>query len=145
MGPTIDPWGNPNMSPKSLICISVTMELPRCGTVKFIGCFFIMLKTNWSRKISDLYFCYQGIAQMWYSQVYRVLFIMLKTNWSRTILPYYSDKRKQLLKMTFLINEQTVSVIHVHWHQCNIMMSWLKYLSAGWVFLLQTPNGTRIC
>ena len=29
------------------------------------------------------------------------------------------------------------AVCHVHWHQCNIMMSWLKYLSAGWVFLLQ--------
>ena len=36
-------------------------------------------------------------------------------------------------------------VCHVHWYQCNITMSWLKYLSAGWVFLLQTWNGSRIC
>ena len=35
-------------------------------------------------------------------------------------------------------------VCHVHWHQCNIGMSWLKYLSAGWVFLLQTWNTSRI-
>ena len=35
-------------------------------------------------------------------------------------------------------------VCYVHWHQCNIIMSWLKYLSAGWVFLLQTWNGSRI-
>ena len=36
-------------------------------------------------------------------------------------------------------------VCHVHWHQCNIMMSWLnRYLSAGCVFLLQTRNGSRI-
>ena len=32
-------------------------------------------------------------------------------------------------------------VCHLHWHQCNIIMiSWLKYLSAGWVFLFQTPK-----
>ena len=35
-------------------------------------------------------------------------------------------------------------VLHVHWHQCNIIISWLRYLSAGWVFLLQTRNGIRI-
>ena len=29
------------------------------------------------------------------------------------ILPY-SDKRKQLLKMTFLVNEQNVSVMYIH-------------------------------
>ena len=34
--------------------------------------------------------------------------------------------------------------VHVHWHQCNNIMSWLEYLSAGWVFLLQTRNGSRI-
>ena len=31
-------------------------------------------------------------------------------------------------------------VCHLHWHQCTIMMSWLKYLSAGWVFLLKTQS-----
>ena len=36
-------------------------------------------------------------------------------------------------------------VCHVHWRQCNIILSWLKYLSAGWVFLLQTQNGSRMC
>ena len=36
-------------------------------------------------------------------------------------------------------------VCHLHWHQCNIGMSWLRYLSAGWVFLLQTWNTSRIC
>ena len=36
-------------------------------------------------------------------------------------------------------------VCQVHWHQCNIIISWLKYLSAGLEFLLQTWNGSRIC
>ena len=35
-------------------------------------------------------------------------------------------------------------VCHVHWHQCNIIIFWLKYLSSGWVFLLQTWNGSRM-
>ena len=40
---------------------------------------------------------------------------------STNILPY-SDKRKQLLKMTFLVNEQNGSVMYnvrLHSHQCN--------------------------
>ena len=36
-------------------------------------------------------------------------------------------------------------VCHVHWHECNIIMSWLKYLSAGWVFLLKIRTGNRTC
>ena len=36
-------------------------------------------------------------------------------------------------------------ICYVHWHQCNIMMSWLKYLSAGRVFLLPTRNGSKTC
>ena len=36
-------------------------------------------------------------------------------------------------------------VCHLHWHQCNIVMPRLKYLSAGWVFLLQTRIESRMC
>ena len=36
-------------------------------------------------------------------------------------------------------------VCHAHWHQCIIIISWPKYLSAGWMFLLQTWNGSIIC
>ena len=52
------------------------------------------------------------------------------------ILPY-SDKRKQLLKVTFLVNEQNLFVMIVHWHyRCNIIILWLQYLSGVWVSLL---------
>ena len=32
---------------------------------------------------------------------------------------------------------------HLHWHQCHITMSWLEYLSAGWLFLLKTQHESR--
>ena len=49
--------------------------------------------------------------------------------WKVTILPYF-DKRKQLLKMSFLVNLWAKCVCHLHWHQCNLSL-WLKYFSAG--------------
>ena len=36
-------------------------------------------------------------------------------------------------------------VSHVNWHRCNIIMSWLTYLSAGWMFLLKIQTGSRTC
>ena len=57
----------------------------------------------------------------------------------KTILPY---KRKQLVKMTFLKNEQNVSVMY---NAISLYLDLKLYLLAGWVFLLQTRNGSRRC
>ena len=35
-------------------------------------------------------------------------------------------------------------VCYVHWHQCNIIISWLKYLPAGWAFLLKAIEKSRL-
>ena len=60
------------------------------------------------------------------------------------VILLYSDKRKQLLKMTFLVNEQNVSVMYIDINAITLCLD-LNIFQLGWVFLLQTRNGSRIC
>ena len=55
-------------------------------------------------------------------------------SWLEPVLPYFG-KRKQVTKVTFLVSKRAKCVCHLHWRQWNIMMSYLTYLLAGWVFM----------
>ena len=46
--------------------------------------------------------------------------------------------QKEAILENYISHRWAKCICHLIWHQCNIIMSWLKYLSAGWVFLLQT-------
>ena len=43
---------------------------------------------------------------------------------TRIILLPYSDKRKQLLEMTFLVNEQNVSVMYIDINAISLYLDW---------------------
>ena len=70
---------------------------------------------------------------------------LLVLNW-RYVLHGDSDyfgKRKQVTKVTFLVKEQIVPVISTDVNGMNIMMSYLTYLLAGWVFMDKIRPGRR--
>ena len=98
--------------------------------------FFFSLQVSWP-SITE---CYPGSSRVIPAWSLNVFLDQLDhehdMSRARSNLPY-SDKRTQLLKITFLVNEQNVSVMYI---EINAISSWLKYLSAGWVFLLQTWN-----
>ena len=65
----------------------------------------------------------------------------------RSMRPSYSavlwQKEASHKKMVGPIHKWAKCVCHLHWYHCSIMMSWLKYLSAGWVFQLNTQPGSK--
>ena len=71
-------------------------------------------------------------------------YMLWKWNCMESTLPY-SDKRKQLSKITFLVNEQNMNVMCI---DINAISSYLDmYIFQQdelWLFLLQTRKGSRI-